>query len=231
MTHDVSILCISPNIYELHWPEKIEPGILDDLLKVRKMVAEKWPEDLINLTNTYNILGIYFKDMPSKTFIEDQIFTILEERESGKRLKKHKWTIPVCYASEMAPDLKTYLKEKGLNREELIQIHSGRDYLHYFNGFLPGFPYLGGLDNRLYIPRKSIPDRAIGKGSVAIGGKQTGIYPNDSPGGWYVVGKTPVEIFSPKKGALLFKPGDLIHFEPIGEKVFTEIKNAENYRV
>jgi KipI family sensor histidine kinase inhibitor len=231
MTHDVSILCISPTIYELHWPDEIDSGILDDLLKVREMVAEKWPDDLLNLTNTYNVLGIYFKNMPSKTSFKGEIFTVLDERESVKRLKAHKWTIPVCYEPDLAPDLNTYLKKKGLNREEFIQIHSGRDYLHYFNGFLPGFPYLGGMDDRLYIPRKSIPDRTIGKGSVAIGGKQTGIYPNDSPGGWYVVGKTPVEIFSPKKGALLFKPGDWIHFDPIGEKAFIEIKNTKDYRI
>lgn len=231
MNYEVFILCISPYIYELHWPDKIDSGILDDIIKVREMVAEQWPGQLLNLTNTYNILGIYFKDLTNKSSFEERMYFILGKKESVKRMKSYRWTIPVCYEPEMAPDLNTYLKKKGLDREEFIHLHSGKDYLHYFNGFLPGFPYLGGLDDRLYIPRKSIPDRSIGKGSVAIGGEQTGIYPNDSPGGWYVVGRTPVEIFSPKKGALFFKPGDLIHFEPVGGKSFNEIKESDDYKI
>ena len=109
-------------------------------------------------------------------------------------------------------------KHAGLSREEVIRIHSGQDYLIYMLGFLPGFPYLGGLDQRLFTPRLDNPRTRIPAGSVGIGGEQTGIYPMESPGGWQLIGRTPLNLFSPDNGGkLMYEAGDRIRFVPISE--------------
>ena len=105
--------------------------------------------------------------------------------------------IPVCYGGEYGPDIENIAKNAGLTEEEVIKIHSSKDYLIYMLGFLPGFSYLGGLDERIHTPRLANPRIRIPAGSVGIGGSQTGIYPLDSPGGWQLLGLTPVKTYDP----------------------------------
>ena len=115
-------------------------------------------------------------------------------------------------------------KDKAISKENLIQIHSQSEYVLEFYGFLPGFMYLSGLHPDLISTRKSIPDRKVEAGSVAIGGKQTGIYPLESPGGWHVIGKTPIQIFDKDKNPPVNPhPGDFVRFYPISEEEFDEL--------
>lgn len=107
--------------------------------------------------------------------------------------------IPVCYGGEYGPDIENIAKNAGLTEEEVIKIHSSKDYLIYMLGFLPGFSYLGGLDERIHTPRLANPRIRIPAGSVGIGGSQTGIYPLDSPGGWQLLGLTPVKTYDPER--------------------------------
>ena len=102
-------------------------------------------------------------------------------------------TIPVCYGGDFGPDLPFVAQHAGLTEEEVIALHAGREYQIYMLGFLPGFPYLGGLDERLFTPRLGTPRTAIPAGAVGIGGEQTGIYPIASPGGWQLIGRTPLK--------------------------------------
>lgn len=133
--------------------------------------------------------------------------------------------IPVCYGGELGPDLKDVAEHAGITEEEVIKLHSGRNYLIYMMGFLPGFAYLGGLDSRLEIPRLPSPRGRIPSGSVGIGGKQTGIYPIDSPGGWRIIGKTPVRPFRlRRKNPLLYQTGDYIRFVPVSRGEYEQIK-------
>lgn len=133
--------------------------------------------------------------------------------------------IPVCYGGELGPDLKDVAEHAGITEEEVIKLHSGRNYLIYMMGFLPGFAYLGGLDSRLEIPRLPSPRARIPSGSVGIGGKQTGIYPIDSPGGWRIIGKTPVRPFRlRRKNPLLYQTGDYIRFVPVSRGEYEQIK-------
>ena len=143
-----------------------------------------------------------------------------EETSSSKIFE-----IPVCYGGEYGPDLDHIAKHAGLTAEEVIRIHSSKDYLIYMLGFLPGFSYLGGLDERIHTPRLANPRVKIPAGSVGIGGSQTGIYPLDSPGGWQLLGMTPVKTYDPqRKVPILFEAGDYIRFIPVSEEEYLKIK-------
>ena len=135
------------------------------------------------------------------------------------------WKIPVCYDAVFGIDLKTISEEKNLPIEAIVKHHSQTIYTVYFIGFLPGFLYLGGLNETLYMPRKSTPRLKIEKGAVAIGGSQTGVYPSDSPGGWNIIGNSPIEFFNPKlKTPCFAKAGDHIIFQPISLSAYKNIK-------
>lgn len=143
------------------------------------------------------------------------------ETAVGRRVE-----IPVCYGGSCGEDLSEVARHAGLSEEEVIAIHSGRDYPLYFIGFLPGFPYLGGLDERLFTPRRAVPRTAVPKGSVAIGGEQTGVYPSVSPGGWQLIGRTPIELFDEKNGALC-RAGDTVRFVPISVAEYRKLSERE----
>ena len=128
----------------------------------------------------------------------------------------HVVEIPVCYGGEFGEDLLDVAAHAGLSEEEVIRLHSEKEYNIYMLGFLPGFPYLGGLDPRLHTPRLANPRTKIPAGSVGIGGEQTGIYPLDSPGGWRLIGRTPLKLYDPdREEPFLYQAGDYIRFVPI----------------
>lgn len=129
------------------------------------------------------------------------------------------YKIPVCYDTSFGVDLEAFAKAKNLSIKKVINLHTAPQYLVYFIGFLPGFPYLLGLDEQLHMPRKSTPSSMVARGSIAIGGSQTGVYPQESPGGWHVIGNCPVPIFDGEHDRkTLFKSGDKIQFVPITYK-------------
>ena len=140
--------------------------------------------------------------------------------------RKRIFEIPVCYGGEYGPDIGTIAAHGGLTEKEVIEIHSSRDYLIYMLGFLPGFCYLGGLDERIHTPRLANPRVKINAGSVGIGGSQTGIYPLDSPGGWQLMGMTPVKTYDPSREVpILLEAGDYIRFVPVDEAEYRRIKD------
>lgn len=125
----------------------------------------------------------------------------------------HRIEIPVIYGGEHGPDLADVAGANHLSVEEVIAIHTGRDYPVYMMGFTPGFPYLGEMDRSIATPRLSTPRTRVPAGSVGIAGDQTGIYPVDSPGGWRIIGWTPLRLFDPKRQPpFLLAPGDLVRF-------------------
>ncbi|MBB1087456.1 5-oxoprolinase subunit PxpB [Lysobacter sp. SG-8] len=136
--------------------------------------------------------------------------------------------VPVCYGGTLGPDLDDASRALGMSPGTLIERHAAGDYAVAMIGFAPGFPYLSGLDPALALPRLATPRTCIPAGSVAIGGAQTGIYPRDSPGGWQILGRTPLRLFDPSRPQpALLQPGDRVRFRPVDEDTFRAIAGAE----
>ena len=130
-------------------------------------------------------------------------------------------SIPVCYGGEFGEDLDFVAQQHGLSSEQVIEIHSGADYLVHLLGFAPGFPYLGGMSPRIATPRRARPRIKTPAGSVGIAGEQTGVYPIETPGGWQLIGRTPWALFRPQDDPpTLLLPGDIVRFTPITAEEF-----------
>lgn len=142
-----------------------------------------------------------------------------------KRKAVRTMTVPVCYGGEFGPDLAHVAAHAGLDEAAAIACHSEATYLVHAVGFMPGFPYLGGLDEKLHTPRRSRPRTRVPAGSVGIGGGQTGIYPLASPGGWNLIGRTPVPLFRPGEAEPAWlRVGDRVRFKPITPEEFAAWK-------
>lgn len=128
--------------------------------------------------------------------------------------------IPVVYGTAAGPDLGEVARHAGLTEKQVVELHSSVDYVVWFLGFQPGFPYLGGLPEQLATPRRDEPRLQVPAGSVGIGGAQTGIYPIATPGGWQLIGHTPLPLFDPNRDEpVLLRPGDTVRFIPQKEGV------------
>jgi KipI family sensor histidine kinase inhibitor len=196
-------------------------------------VLKKNPLDgVIEITPTFRSLLIsYAPEKISFTALKGRLSefaaTFSTETESGKRRIVH---IPVAYGGEFGADMAYVSEYTGLSEEEIIKIHSDTKYLIYMLGFLPGLPYLGGMDKRLNTPRLKNPRTKIPEGSVGIGGEQTGIYPLASPGGWQLIGRTPIRPYDPnRENPFLYNAGDCIKFFPISASEYEKIQENKEY--
>jgi len=195
------------------------------------------------LVPTYRSLAVYFDPLEVKRQdLEKQITRLLQEievpehvgeleAEAGSQVEQtfprqgKTVIIPVCYGGEYGPDLTFVAQHTGLPEEEVVRIHTSRTYRVYMLGFLPGFPYLGGMDERIATPRLETPRTRIPAGSVGIAGCQTGFYPMESPGGWRIIGRTPIKAFDPFSDTpFLLSPGDFVQFKSIGETEYQKLE-------
>lgn len=181
-------------------------------------------DQILDLRQGFTSVAISWKNPQAQAGFQEQFGTITVD---PKVLTEKTWQIPVCYDGRFAKDLEHFAHEKNIEVSELIALHSSVVYRIHFFGFLPGFMYLHGLPERLHFPRKAVPDRAVPRGSVAIGGSQTGIYPRESPGGWHIIGQTPISLFEAQRNPPVWaSPGDRLKFVPITSTEMEElIKN------
>lgn len=154
---------------------------------------------------------------------------IIEEVTVGEGKPPRLVHVPVCYGDVYGPDLQFVATHNKITPEEVIRIHSGVEYRVYMIGFAPGFPYLGGMDARIAAPRKENPRTVTPRGSVGIAGLQTGIYSIETPGGWQLIGRTPISLFDPgKESPVLLKAGDLVKFVPISSDEYKRREEENN---
>jgi KipI family sensor histidine kinase inhibitor len=174
---------------------------------------------------TYRSLAIYFD--PSELDLErftEELEALLLHVKTPERSSVRKVTIPVCYGGTFGPDLENVASLNGITSEEVIRIHSTGEYYCYMLGFTPGFPYRGGMDKSIAAPRLESPREVIPAGSVGIAGTQTGVYPIESPGGWQLIGRTPLRLFDAERTPpILLEAGIWITFSPITETEFERI--------
>ncbi|MDG1804390.1 5-oxoprolinase subunit PxpB [Flavicella sp.] len=169
------------------------------------------------ITIQYDFLQISYHEL------EDLLFSI--DYSLKEETHKNIIEIPVCYHDDFALDIKHLMEYTGLTKREIVALHTSGDYLVYMLGFTPGFFYLGGLDSRLFCPRKEGPRVKIDRGSVGIAGSQTGVYSVDSPGGWQLLGKTPFNLFDATSDKVFpIKQGDYIRFREISLEEFNAYK-------
>ncbi|ALI98706.1 5-oxoprolinase subunit PxpB [Rufibacter tibetensis] len=156
--------------------------------------------------------------------VEENVLEMLAELETEtKTAVPQIKEISVVYGGEFGPDLAFVAQHTGLSLEEVISLHTQTEYLVYMIGFAPGFPYLGGMDPRIAAPRKEVPRKVIPAGSVGIAGPQTGVYPMETPGGWQLIGRTPLTLFDPNREVpSLLQMGDVVRFVPISKETFTK---------
>jgi KipI family sensor histidine kinase inhibitor len=219
---------------------QFEPEIGEKLLERILLYKESIQQDIVKvkgeIINTYNSLLINYM-YPIEDVYEE--FSALEKLFGKINIEKkfipHLFHVPVCYDPEFGPDLDLISEEKNLTKKEIIRLHSSPVYTVYFIGFLPGFLYLGGLDERLQISRKNEPRLEVQKGAVGIGEKQTGIYPQNSPGGWQIIGNSPIQVFDIKSDPpCQISAGDKLKFFPVTRKEYVLISkeiSSGNYEL
>ncbi|NJE10727.1 5-oxoprolinase subunit PxpB [Thermococcus sp. MAR1] len=206
--------------------EVIDEELNEKIHSLARAIEKANFEWLVEVVPAYSSLAVIYNpvliDFESvKRAVEGVEFT--SERFEGKLVE-----VPVVYGGEYGPDLEFVAEYNGLSVDEVIEIHSRPVYRVYFLGFLPGFAYLGGMDDRIATPRLEKPRLKVPAGSVGIAGKQTGIYPLESPGGWRLIGRTPLRLFDPsKEPPTLLQPGDRVRFVPVDEDEFRELYERE----
>lgn len=170
----------------------------------------------------YHTLTVYFDPLRiDSRWLESQLVEIASDVQPGADAPGATIEVPVCYGGTFGPDLTYVSQQAGCSEQEVIDLHTGRDYRVFVVGFVPGFAYMGPVDERLALPRRSNPRTRVPAGSVAIAAGQTGIYPMETPGGWHLIGRTPIRPFDPARlEPVLFRPGDRVTFRAISPGEF-----------
>lgn len=220
------ILTSGDSALTIEFGREISPEINQRVSAVAEMMKKHHIEGVTDTIPAFcSLMVCYDPRILSYAVISEKMRQLLKSEVSLTESEKVIVEIPVCYGGKYGPDMQAVASHAGLSEEEVIKIHSGRDYLIYMLGFLPGFTYLGGLDERIHTPRLKNPRITIPAGSVGIGGAQTGIYPLDSPGGWQLIGMTPVKTYDPDREVpILLSAGEYIRFVPIDESEFDRIR-------
>ena len=234
MAADYTIFPLGDAALTIDFGNRIDDNINSKVLQLFHRLQHLSPfiRDVIpaysSITVCYDVLALYTKEKTAyqvvKEMVEPMITESGEAEPVGRTIR-----IPVCYAARYAPDLEELARQKNLSIDEVIRLHTATMYRVYMIGFLPGFAYMGKVDERIATPRKSQPRTAVPAGAVGIAAEQTGIYPLTSPGGWNIIGQTPLPLFDKEKEpAVRLQPGDQISFYTITEDEFTNYQGRHS---
>jgi len=231
------IFALSENTLTIQFEKRIAESQVRFLHGLKSRIqASAWPAVLDILVTFHELSVIFDPDIESFDSLQQKMLYLLENRNESLdnfgAQKGKSFNIPVCYDGEMAWDKHRIEEKTGLPFSKIISLHNGGKYLIYMFGFLPGFMYLGGLHEKLFCPRLEVPRQKVLPGSIGIAGSQTGIYPMESPGGWNIIGRTPLSIMNfdsdPTSHRILapvtFQPLDQIRFTAISLEIYKELE-------
>ena len=217
----------------IEFGDRVDPALSAEIAAVAQRLRESRPIGVLDVVPAYSTLALHYDPAavgagtsPYEALVET-IDAWLKTQTAATPPAGRLIEIPVCYGGAFGEDLDALAKNRNLSVEEVIAIHSGAAYHVHMLGFVPGFAYLGGLDARLATPRRETPRPHVSAGSVAIGGAQTGVYPLDTPGGWHLIGRTPMQLFKPDAmPPCLLNAGDTVRFVPISVQEFAARSKA-----
>ncbi len=213
----------------VEYGDVIDPDVNNKVRSIAIVMDEDPPVGVTEIIPTYRSLLIVYDPSVTQPDKLRRTLASLEARLGKINIPPPRTVeLPVCYGAEFGPDIDTVADTNNLTVEEAIELHCEPEYLIYMVGFTPGFPFLGGLSEKLHTPRLETPRTLVPEGSVGIANNQTGIYPIASPGGWQLIGRTPVKLFAPwRKNPFLYQAGDRLKFKPISAEEYARIAEKE----
>jgi len=221
-THIVRIAAAGDAALLVEFPPRIDPAVNERAARLSQTIRRRWGAVLQDVVVGYCTTTVYFDPLRIDVrWLEGEIraaadFASDDQPQDGPVIE-----IPVCYDDEMSPDLGDVAAFGGCSTEEVIALHLARTYRVYMVGFVPGFAYLAEVEPRIAAPRRATPRTTVPAGAVAIAGGQTGVYPAVTPGGWNIIGRTPVKPYDPSRAEpFLMHPGDRVHFTRITRQQF-----------
>jgi len=210
---------------QLVFSNKISKQTIQKIKSYTTLLESESIQGLIEWIPAYTTLTILYD--PAIIQYEElvEMLNQIKVKEASEVPQSFIYELPICYGGDFGPDLSYVASYHSLTEDEVINIHSSRDYFIYMIGFAPGFPYLGGMSIKISTPRLDRPRKKVAAGSAGIAGEQTGIYPLDSPGGWRIIGRTPIPLYNPNnEQPILLSPGNYLRFKPISLQQFYDIK-------
>jgi KipI family sensor histidine kinase inhibitor len=220
-TRPFRIVAAGDSVLVAEFEDRIDEAVNSRVVALAEALGQKSIAGVRDIVPTFRSVAIYFD--PLRTDVGGLSRLLEEEDLSNRMVRRESATvrIPVCYGGSYGPDLEAVAASTGLSEAAVADLHAGSTYRVYMLGFLPGFAYMGLVDERIAVPRRAVPRVRVPTGSVGIAGRQTGIYPSDSPGGWQLIGKTPVRPFDVKRPRpFLLAAGDQVQFYRIDASEF-----------
>ena len=213
----------------VEYGDGIDPAINEKVRAMTALLKNNLPDGVEAVVPAYRSLSLLYDPLATAPATLAGILHALEADPHAAEIAEAKVvSIPVCYGGEFGPDIGVVAEHTSLREDQIVAIHASADYRIYMIGFTPGFCYLGGLDHRLHTPRRKTPRTYLPAGSVGVAESQTGMYPVDSPGGWQIIGRTPLRLFAPaRETPFLYEAGDRIRFAPIDEAEFRRLQERE----
>lgn len=224
---DFRILKAADSALVVEFGSTIDRKISDRVLALAEALEHARLPGVIEVIATFRSLSVNYNSLVTTGGELEQAITAFVDKPTQSSHRKRLWDIPVCYEPKFAPDIEDVAKSVHLSVAEVAALHAGTQYHVYMIGFVPGYPYMGDLPEKLQLPRRSDPRTRVPPGSLAIATSMTAVYPYESPGGWHLIGTSPVRFFdaASTKGALL-GPGDGVKFRPVTPDEFARIRLA-----
>jgi KipI family sensor histidine kinase inhibitor len=206
----------------VHLHARLDPATSGRVLALARAIEIRHGSVVRDLVVGYCSLTVYFDPRAvDAEWLGDAVRAAAEEIGDAVEVEGALVDVPVCYGGELGPDLPDVARAAGCSAAQVVVLHTGRVYRVYLVGFIPGFPYMAAVDSRIALPRRASPRQTVPAGSVAIAAGQTGIYPAETPGGWHLIGRTPIRPYDPSRAQpFLFRPGDRVRFHAISPEEY-----------